>query len=67
MSKQFLMLCDETQMQSILNVFKSIQFLEVQGYDLNSENTHKVLVTPIYPSVNEAKTTVDSPEPQVVE
>jgi hypothetical protein len=56
MSKQFLLLCDESGMQTLKNVFKDnvVQFLEVQGMNLNNENKLNLLVTPINPPVTPA-------------
>ena len=59
MSKQFLLLCDVEGMYKLKDVFKegSIEFLEVQGLNLNAENKLNVLVTPIVPVLNQAVTT----------
>ena len=49
MTKQFLMLCDDAGMESLKSVFKenTVQFLEVQGMNLNGENKLNLLVTPV--------------------
>jgi len=51
MSKQYLLLCDESGIESLRAVFKSVQFLEVQGMNLNAENRLNLLVTPVNPPV----------------
>lgn len=53
MDKQFLMLCDETGMMDLKSVFRegTIQFLEVQGLSLNTDNKLNLLVTPVLPPV----------------
>lgn len=54
MSKQYLLLCDEHGLTVLKHLFKSesLQFLEVQGMNLNAENQYNLLVTPVIPPVN---------------
>lgn len=54
MSKQYLVLCDELGMTVMKNLFRSeaVQFLEVQGMNLNAENQYNLLVTPVISPVN---------------
>lgn len=49
MTRQFLLICDEAGMKTLESAFKSetIQFLEVQGMNLNGENKLNLLVTPV--------------------
>ncbi len=49
MAKQYLMLCDDMGMEALKRVFKecTVQFLEVQGMNLNAENRINLLVTPV--------------------
>ena len=56
MSKQFLLLCSEEGMERLKNVFKedTVEFLEVQGLNLNNENKVNILVTPVLPPVTAA-------------
>ncbi len=56
MSKQFILLCDEVGMLKLQDVFKenTVQFLEVQGLNLNAENKLNILVTPVLPPVTPA-------------
>lgn len=67
MSKQFLLLCDEVGMYKLQDVFKegTIQFLEVQGLNLNAENKLNILVTPVLPPVTPAIVQpMSPPQPQ---
>jgi hypothetical protein len=52
MNKQYLMLCDEDARLQLEKVFKNVEFLEVQGVNLNAENKFNILVTPVIPPVN---------------
>ena len=49
MSKQYILLCEESGMEMLSKVFKSdvLQFLEVQGMSVDSSIPVSVLVTPI--------------------
>lgn len=52
MTKQFLLLCDEAGMEKLKYVSNNtIQFLEVQGLNLNNENKFNILLTPVLPPV----------------
>lgn len=59
--KQYLLLCDDDTKVALENVIKGIEFLEVQGMNLNAENKYNLLVTPVLPPVNPA---VFTPIPQ---
>lgn len=50
--KQYLLMCDENGYEQLKSLFKpeSIQFLEVQGMNMQGGNVN-VLVTPILPPV----------------
>ncbi len=54
--KQYLLLCDEHGMNILKHTFResTVQFLEVQGINLNSENKLNILVTPVTPPVTQA-------------
>lgn len=70
MSKQFLLLCDEIGMTNLQDVVKegTIQFLEVQGLNLNAENKLNILVTPVLPPVTPAIIQpISAPQPQAPE
>ena len=69
MTKQFLMLCDETGMEALKNVFResSVQFLEVQGLSLNNENRLNILVTPVISPVNPAHAPIPTVSEQQAE
>ena len=57
MSRQFLMICDDAGMQNLKEVFKenTVQFLEIQGMNVNGENKFNILVTPVNPPVPQAQ------------
>ena len=51
--KQYLIMCDVVfvnQLKQMLNP-QAIQFLEIQGMNLNMENKYNILVTPVTPPV----------------
>ncbi len=52
--KQYLLLCDQDMIAKLECVFKGIQFLEVQGMNLNGQNTMNILLTPVVPPVTQA-------------
>ncbi len=54
--KQYLLLCDEQGMNVLKHAFKesTVQFLEVQGINLNAENKLNLLVTPVIAPVTPA-------------
>lgn len=56
MSKQYLLLCDEIGMAKLQTVFSesTIQFIEVNGMNFNTDNKFNLLVTPVVPPVNPA-------------
>ena len=66
--KQYLLMCDESSMSVLSHILKdnTVQFLEVQGVNLNSENKYNILVTPVIPPVNPVTETppqgADEPE-----
>jgi hypothetical protein len=47
--KQYLMLCDENGLQYLRAILRpeTIQFLEVQGMNVGTDNKFNVLVTPV--------------------
>ncbi len=49
--KQFLMLCDENGVQFLRSLIRpeTIQFLEIQGMNVGTDNKFNVLVTPVVP------------------
>jgi len=59
MTKQYLLICDDIGRAILSSAFKenSIQFLEVQGFNLNGENKFNLIATPI----NTAETDVFEP------
>lgn len=60
MSKQFLLICDEIGLEVLKRAFREdcIQFLEVQGMNLNGENKINLLVTPVNPPVPPAQISI---------
>ena len=50
--KQYLLLCDDTSRMFLENVLKGVQFLEVQGMNVDQAGKLQVLATPIHPPVN---------------
>lgn len=54
MSKQFLLLCGEEAKAKLDGFIEGIEFLEVQGMNLNGENKLNLLVTPVNPPVTPA-------------
>ncbi len=54
MSKQYLLLCDETGMEMLKGFLlpEAIQFLEVQGMPMHG-SPHNVMVTPVLPPLNQ--------------
>lgn len=54
MNKQYLLLCNDETKVALENAIKGIEFLEVQGLNLNNENKLNLLVTPVIPPVNPA-------------
>lgn len=68
MSKQYVLVVDEAGMEALNAFIKtgSIQYLELQGLNLNAENKYNILVTPVLPPVNPA-TFSPAPQPPVEE
>lgn len=56
MSKQYVLIVDEVGMEALNAFIKigSIQYLELQGLNLNTENKYNILVTPVLPPLNPA-------------
>ncbi len=56
MNRQYIMICTEEGLEILGKVFKTeaIQFLEVQGMNLNGQNNYNLLVTPVIPPLNPA-------------
>lgn len=54
MSKQYILICSEEAVKTLDSVLKGLEFLEVQGMNLNGENKLNLLVTPVIPPVNPA-------------
>ena len=54
--KQYLLLCDEVVRGKLEGCLKGIEFLEIQGMNLNGENKFQILATPMIPSVMPALT-----------
>lgn len=72
MTKQYLLLCGDETRVALEGALKGIEFLEVQGLNLNNENKLNLLVTPVIPPVNPACLPAQmpippAPEPSVVE
>ena len=65
MTKQYLLTMTDEGKEAIEGLFKGLEFLEVQGLNLNNENKLNILVTPVIPPVNPA--TVDSVKPETSE
>lgn len=61
--KQYLLVCDETQLAALESVFKGVRFLEVQGLNVDQSNKVQVLATPVIPSLCQADTMVDAATP----
>ena len=59
--KQYLLLVDDTTKAAFEAVCPKIQFLEVQGLNLNGENKLQMLATPVYPPVTQATVTPPAP------
>ncbi len=68
MSRQFLMLCDDAGVEMLKAVFRetAIQFLEVQGMNVNADNKFNILVTPVNPPVTPANLVSTQPTEQPV-
>ncbi len=48
--KQYLLLCGEEGKERLEKIFNTtVEFLEVQGMNLNGENQYNLLVTPVNP------------------
>ncbi len=63
MEKQYLLLCGEQAKAALEAVLKGVEFLEVQGMNLNGENKLNILVTPVIPPVNQAYVAPQMPVP----
>ena len=66
MNKQYAIVVDDVGMALLTALMKpgSVQFLELQGLNLNAENKYNILVTPVLPPVNPA-TFEPAPQPPV--
>jgi len=54
MNKQYLLMCNEQVMHYLNGAIRGIEFIEVQGVNLNNENKLNLLVSPfISPVVNQ--------------
>jgi len=58
--KQYLLVCDETQLAALEAVFKGVRFLEVQGLNVDQSNKVQVLATPVIPALCQAETGIDA-------
>ena len=67
MSKQFILICGEEAMKTLESVLKGVEFLEVQGLNLNNENKLNLLVTPVIPPVTPAYVPPQMPIPPAPE
>lgn len=65
MSKQYVLVVDEVGLEALNAFIKtgSIQYLELQGLNLNAENKYNLLVTPVLPPVNPATLSPPPPAP----
>ncbi len=61
--KQYLFLVDDNTKAAFEAVFPKLQFLEVQGLNLNGQNTLQMLATPVYPPVTQASVPVPPEQP----
>lgn len=52
--KQYLLLVDDNTKAFFELLCSKLQFLEIQGLNLNGENKLQMLATPVYPPVNQA-------------
>ena len=59
MNKQYLLMVEDDVMAALQHCVKGLQFIEVQGLSINSENKFNVIVTPVAPVLNQA----DAPPP----
>lgn len=59
--KQYLVLVSEEGRADLEKVFKGIEFLEVQGLNLNGENQVQMLATPVIPPVNQVRVAPPAP------
>lgn len=67
MSKQYLLICSDEAKIALEAAIKGIEFLEVQGLNLNNENKLNLLVTPVIPPVNPAVLPPQMPIPPAPE
>lgn len=68
--RQYLMLVDDNTKPLFELLLPKVQFLEVQGLNLNGENKFQMLATPVYTPVNsvpESSMPVPTPEKQALE
>ena len=63
MSKQYLLSCGDEARVSLEAAIKGVEFLEVQGLNLNNENKFNLLATPVIPPVNPATLPPQMPIP----
>lgn len=61
--KQYLLLVDDNTKAAFEALLPSLQFLEIQGMNLNGDFKFQMLATPIYPPVTQAQVPV-APVPE---
>lgn len=61
--KQYLLLVDDNSKLALESAINGIQFLEVQGINLNNENKIQLLATPVLPQVNQFVPASLNPKP----
>ncbi len=61
--KQYLFLVNDNTKAAFEAVFPGLEFLEVQGLNLNGENKLQMLATPVYPPVNAVQSAMPVPPP----
>lgn len=68
MSKQYLLMCNEQVMHYLSGMIRGIEFIEVQGINLNNENKFNLLATPfVSPVLNQTVLPPTPPKDAVME
>lgn len=67
MTKQYLLICGEEARVALEAAIRGVEFLEVQGLNLNNENKLNLLATPVIPPVNPAALPPQMPIPPAPE
>jgi hypothetical protein len=64
MTKQYLLIVNDCGMEKLKQVLSpTVEFLEVQGMNMGTDNKYTVLVAPIQPPVNPMPLVIESTQP----